>query len=979
MKNTISKQLRRLSVIIALFGMTFGILFPLNSVQRIAAAKNLEKFEQTSASRAIQKPDPNQIEKTLGGVPVYFEENRGQQDKRVKYMTRGGGTQMFLTATEAVYVLKSQNSIDSKATALYMRLANANEEANFVATQPLEHRTNYFKGNESDWHTDIPNYQRITAENIYEGIDIIWQGKEQGSVQYDFVVAPNANPNVIAWEIEGASNVSIDKDGSLVIESEAGTMKQSKPFTFQETDGVKSEVGSQWKVVGDQQMTNAKGQRTFHVEYDLSDYDSSKPLTIDPTVDLGNLAYSTFLGGQNGGSSIDQGQAIAVDNSGNVYVTGYTQSSNFPTTAGTFDTTRNGGRDIFVTKLDVAGSSLIYSTLIGGGSDDGASGIAVDSSGNAYVTGRTQSSTTAVFPTTVGAFDTSQNGLLDVFVTKLNSAGSSLIYSTLIGGVSDDEASGIAVDSSGNAFVAGYADFSFSINYPTTSGAFDTTHNQNRDVFVTKLDATGSSLLYSTLIGGSRNDLCYGIAMDSSGNAYVTGSTDSFNYPITAGVFQPFLQGSDDVFVTKLNATGTSLVYSTYIGSNGIDGALAIAVDSSGSAFVTGFANFFNYPTTMGAFDTTLNGLGDVFVTKLNATGSLLIYSTFIGGSSFDAGYGIAVDSSGNAFVTGVTIFSIDYPTTAGAFDATHNGSQDVFVTKLDAAGSSLLYSTFIGGSSRDEGYGIAVDSSGNAFVTGAAYSGITAYPTTAGAFDTTYNGGSADVFVTKLGISTNTPSGTNVLVQAPAGDANVTFAQVLGIGNTTFAAINPPSTAGTPPVGYTINGAGPAFDIATTATYASPITVCFTVSSVNDAAAFSRLRILHGEGGQLIDRTILAPDNPAPDFATRRVCARVTSLSPFVTAQILAPTAASVSVSGRVLTANGRGISRARITITNPNGETRTALSNPFGYYRFQDVEIGQSYVLGISSKRYTFANPTRVIMVNENLEGEDFMSEGK
>jgi Calx-beta domain/Beta-propeller repeat len=776
MKNTISNQLRRLSVILALFGMTLGILFPLNSVQRVAAS------EKTVAPVEIQKPDAAQVEKKLGGIPVYFEENRGQQDKRVKYMTRGGGTQMFLTATEAVYVLRGQepkgghgdtemerlgdltsphlplsasprlpiSSSPRPATAVYMRLAGANDEANFAATQPLEHKTNYFKGAESDWRTDISNYQTITAENIYEGVDIVWQGKEQGNVQYDFVVKPNANPNAIAWEIEGASNVSIDADGSLVIETELGVMKQSKPFTYQETEGVKSEVSSHWSIDGNQQLTNDKGQRTFRVQYDVSDYDSSKALTIDPTVNLSNLAFSTFLGG--GGD--DQGNAIAVDNLGNTYVTGYTNSQLFPTTAGTVDTAHNGGQDVFVSKLNAAGSSLVYSTFIGGDSDDVGNGIEVDSVGNVFVTGYTFDTTTD-YPTTLGAFDTTHNGNYDVFVSRLNAAGSSLVYSTFLGGDSTDVGYGIAVDSAGNAFVTG-STFDTTTDYPTTVGAFDTTHNGNYDVFVSRLNGAGSSLVYSTFLGGDSNDFANGIAVDSAGNAFVTGNTlDAItDYPTTVGAFDTIHNGNADVFVTKLNAAGSSLVYSTFLGGDSTDVGTGIEVDSLGNAFVTGHTRdtITDYPTTVGAFDTTHNGTSDVFVSKLNAAGSSLVYSTFIGGDFDDLGFGIAVDSAGNAFVTGYTFdATTDYPTTILAFDTTHNGNADVFVSKLNAAGSSLVYSTFIGGDSNDLGYGIAVDSAGNAFVTGNTFDGATDYPTTNEAFQS-FHEGNGDAFVTKLG-----------------------------------------------------------------------------------------------------------------------------------------------------------------------------------------------------------------------------------
>jgi hypothetical protein len=389
---------------------------------------------------------------------------------------------------------------------------------------------------------------------------------------------------------------------------------------------------------------------------------------------------------------------------------------------------------------------LVYSTYIGGSGDDYGSAIAVDGSGNAYVTGITTSTN---YDVTVGAFQTTYGGgTYDVFVTKLNASGSGLVYSTYIGGSDDDIGYGIAVDNIGNAYVTGYT---YSTDYDVTAGAFQTTNGGNTDVFVTKLNASGSGLVYSTYIGGSDYDFARGIAVDGSGNAYVTGWTGSTDYDVAAGAFQTmFGGGSTDVFVTKLNASGSGLVYSTYIGGSEQEIGFGIAVDGSDNAYVTGFTYSTDYDVTAGAFQTTGGGTyTDVFVTKLNASGSGLVYSTYIGGSDDDWGNGIAVDGSGNAYVTGYT-YSTDYDVTAGAFQTTGGGTfRDVFVTKLNAIGSGLVYSTYIGGSDTDVGFGIAVDGSGNAYVTG--WTQSTDYDVTAGAFQTTYGGGTYDFFVTKL------------------------------------------------------------------------------------------------------------------------------------------------------------------------------------------------------------------------------------
>jgi hypothetical protein len=333
-------------------------------------------------------------------------------------------------------------------------------------------------------------------------------------------------------------------------------------------------------------------------------------------------------------------------------------------------------------------------------------------------------------------------------VTKLNATGTALVYSTYIGGSGGEDGFGIAVDTSGNAYVTGRT---FSTDYPVTPGAFQTTHGGGgwTDVFVTKLNATGTALLYSTYIGGIYDDEGNGIAVDGSGNAYVTGRTSSTNYPVTPGAFQRTNGGWWDVFVTKLNATGTALVYSTYLGGSGWDHGTAIAVDGSGNAYVTGFTGSTDYDVTPGAFQTTNGGWRDVFVTKLNGAGTALVYSTYIGGIYDDEGNGIAVDGSGNAYVTGFT-GSTDYDVTPGAFQTTKGGYEDVFVTKLNATGTALVYSTYIGGDAEDRGYAIAVDGSGNAYVTG--YTSSTNYPVTPGAFQTTNGGGGwADVFVTKV------------------------------------------------------------------------------------------------------------------------------------------------------------------------------------------------------------------------------------
>jgi hypothetical protein len=425
-------------------------------------------------------------------------------------------------------------------------------------------------------------------------------------------------------------------------------------------------------------------------------------------------------------------------------VTGQTISTNFPTTLGAFQpafTTCCGAPDAFVTKLNPTGSALVYSTYLGSPPQGttGGSSIAVDTAGNAYVTGQT----TGNFPTTPGAFQSTCGANGNAFVTKLSPTGSVLVYSTCLGGSGGgggDSGAGIAVDVAGDAYVTGHTT---SADFPTTTGAFQPTFTSccnASDAFVTKLNPTGSALVYSTHLGGNGGS---GITVDALGNAYVTGSG---SVPTTPGAFQTF----GGTFVTKLNPTGSTLVYSTRLGGNGVDTGRGIAVDFLDNAYVTGQTSSTNFPTTLGAFQTTKGGgFYDAFVTKFNPTGSALVYSTYLGGNGDDYGAGIAVDTAGNAHVTGYTSSS-NFPTTAGAFQTIFGGSYDAFVTKLNPAGSALVYSTYLGGTGGDFGFGIALDTlpSPNAYVTGYTYS--TNFPTTSGAFQTT-SGGARDAFVAKL------------------------------------------------------------------------------------------------------------------------------------------------------------------------------------------------------------------------------------
>jgi hypothetical protein len=581
-------------------------------------------------------------------------------------------------------------------------------------------------------------YKEAVVKNVYNGIDLRYYF-ENGYLRYDFIVQPEADPSQIKFELEGEFKEYL-KNGALCYTTRFGEVQMQDLYVYQQ---------------GDKKQVQAKFTQQNGVwQFQLIGYDKTQPLIIDP------LIYSTYIGG----SDSDGGISIAIDGSGNAYITGNTVSTDYDITAGAYQTSYGGGAngDVFATKLNSTGTALIYSTYIGGNSNDFSFSIAIDGSGNAYITGVTSSTD---FDITPGAFQTTYGGgFYDVFVTKLNSMGTALIYSTYIGGSNWDWVNAIAIDGSGNAYITGST---VSTDYDITAGAYQTTYGGGTygDVFVTKLNSTGTALIYSTYIGGSDLDEGYSIATDGSGNVYITGYTWSADYDITSGAFQTNFGGGlmiGDVFVSKLNSTGTALIYSTYIGGSSDDHCFSIAIDGSGNAYITGYTFSTDYHITPGAFQTTLGGLNDAFVTKLNSTGTGLIYSTYIGGSDDDRGYSIAIDGSGNAYITGSTQ-STNYGITPGAFQTNNGGYYDVFVTKLNSTGTGLIYSTYIGGSGRDYGLGIAIDGSGNAYITGNTWSAD--YDITSGAFQTTF-GGYTDVFVTKIDFLT---TGVETLVNKEA------------------------------------------------------------------------------------------------------------------------------------------------------------------------------------------------------------------
>lgn len=646
-------------------------------------------------------------------VPVTFEPNVGQAPASTAFVARGqrfvarfvpGGLDIALPRPPSNLVKTGARRPAGKrpeaaAEVLSMRFEGSSEAVRFEGRTRLEGVANYLGGSdESKWLRNIPTYRSVRVVGLYPGIDAEFY-ERSGNLEYDLIVAPGADTSAVRVQFAGVKATTVDTAGNVVLRLNGAEVRHTRAVCHQV-----GEDGSRISVAA-QSRENADG--TFGFE--LGEFDRSKALTIDPV-----LEFSTFLGG---GAGFDNGTAIAVDSSGSIYVAGNTSSTDFPVTSGAFDTSTDG-YEMFVVKLNSAATEISYATYLGGTGSETTIGLDVDSSGSVVMVGYTDSND---FPITLGAFDSSL-GVQDGFATRLNASGTGLVYSTYLGGSDSDVANAVAVDASGAATIVGSTS---SADFPTTPGAFDTDIDFN-DAFVLRLAGDGTTLDFSTSLGGGGSEAASSVAIDSTGASYVTGYTGSGDFPTTSGVFTENHAGNGDAFLTKVSGDGTALIYSTFFGGAGPDSGVDLKRLSSNEVVIAGQTGSTDLPTTVGAFDEEYSGGGnDLFIARFNVDADGLVFSTFLGVAGNEEFGGLGVDSSGACVVTGRSS-SPDFPTTIGAFDTTFdsNAGQEAFVTKLEPDGSALAFSTFVSGAFPSD---VTADGDGSVLVVG--YSNSETFP----------------------------------------------------------------------------------------------------------------------------------------------------------------------------------------------------------------------------------------------------------
>ena len=747
------------------------------------------------------------IDRSFSRQPLAFERNVGQVDWEVQYLARGPGYQLFLTGTEAVMVLNSpapgaipkapedwrSPSANGDATVpkespapahvLRMRLVGANLSPSVRGDTELRGKVNYFIGNApSLWRTNISTFAKLRYREVYPGTDLVYYGNE-GGLEYDFVLAPGADPNQIAMEIDGAHQIELDTKGDLIAWVAGRPVRWQKPVVYQEFDGQRIEIAGDYRLNGG--SLTCQADNSHQIGFELSAYDRSEPLVIDPV-----LVYSTYLGGVQGGEGAT---GVAADAEGNAFVVGYTYSPDFPV-KNALQPTLAGSADVFVSKLSGSGE-LIFSTFLGGTGDDGSPSVAVDELGNCYVAGNTASTN---FPS-VRPIQTAPRGKGDVFITELDQSGSAILFSTYFGGSEFDYAGAVAVDPSGYVYVAGETG---STNFPIKN-ALQPEHGPSRDGFVAKLSPQGSAIVYSTFYGGDGPEGITKVAADADGNAYIAGYTFSSDLP-TVNAFQPFNYGGGwaDFFFAKVNPTGSDLVFASYFGGADIELPPVVMALGQGE-LVVGGATTSQGLATPGAFQPERSNCRDIIVSVFDAATGAQRAATFLPGSG--AG-GLAVDAEGNICVAGITWasgcpFSPVIPPEEGPIQASVASQLDFQVAKLSADCSTMLFRTYLGGSQNDGTGGsgaLALDSEGNLLVIGGTSSAE--FPLKNPIQSTLAGGGDAVIFKISMGEELRVSrSGQTLTLSWPVGAINYVLEATTSLSAVSWVAVtNTPTLTAT-------------------------------------------------------------------------------------------------------------------------------------------------------------------------------------
>ncbi len=773
MNKTLTHSMRITGAALALFSLLVGFI-----PQVAATNRNSLFFNTNTASTALPKPDEAKLAGEFGKLPLLFEQNTGQTDKSVKFLARNPRYTMFLTNNEAVFALrKLEGEKRVRREVLRMQMIGASREPQIEGLDELASKSNYFIGDARDeWRSNLSNYARVSYRGIYPGIDMVYYG-QQRELEYDFIVSPQADPQTIKLAFKGAKKISLDKQGNLRLKLKDGELVQPAPYIYQDVNGERKQIAGRFVIKRNPQSATRNPQSDT-VGFEVETYDRGLPLVIDP-----KILFSTYVGGNTEFIDIVEGQGefaagLAVDTNGNIYITGNTDSTDFPATGGAIqeelelrgdDACLIAGPlrcgDAFVLKLNTTGTQIVYATYLGGHNSDEGRAIAVDAAGQAYITGGTDPFNAGNFcinpylwPTTFGAY---QNKACygarrdsDAFFAVLNSSGSELVYSTYYGGGDEDIGNSIAIDASGNAYIAGETN---SNNLPDKNAFQNNRANDGdiNDAFVAKFnpnETNNDSFIYGSYLGGAGDDIANGVATDAVGNAYVVGRTSSSNLTTRGPSGQPlqplqrfFNGGPEDGFIAKVDVTNASgansLVYLSYYGGIGRDTVNAVVVEANTQrAHIVGRTDSATGFPLLNAFDSNVV-LNEAFVAMVNADGTAQFYSTFLGGSGQDEARAIALDAANNVYVTGETL-STNFPN-INAFQTTRASSDgDAFVTKISAVSTAttpkLLYSSFLGGaagngggSGKEVGIGIAVDRKGNVYVAGKTTS--TTFPTTAG------------------------------------------------------------------------------------------------------------------------------------------------------------------------------------------------------------------------------------------------------